>query len=73
MTMSEIADWKALDITVLVVAVRRIPGEWCAYIKGVPGISHMKELEIVKRWGSKLPENVALAIFPQFEGTPYAW
>lgn len=71
--MSEIADWKALDRTVLVVAVKRIPGEWCAYIKGVPGDSHERELADVKKWGNKLSEKVALAIFPQFEGTPYAW
>lgn len=71
--MSEIADWKALDSTVLVVAVKRVPGEWCAYIKGVPGENHERELEIVKKWGAKLHEKIALVIFPQFEGTPYAW
>ena len=71
--MSEIADWRALAQTVLVVAVKRIPGEWCAYIKDVPGEKHERELEDVKAWGAKLPENLALAMFPQFEGTPYAW
>jgi len=71
--MSEIADWRALDTTVLVVAVKRIPGEWCAYIKGVPGNSHEREIQDVKAYGNKLPESVALAIFPQFKGTPYAW
>ena len=71
--MTEVADYKALDRTVLVVAVKRIPGEWCAYIKGVPGENHKSELEMVKKWGSKLSESVALVIFPQFKGTPYAW
>jgi len=71
--MSEIINWKALDTTVLVVAVKRIPGEWCAYIKGVPGENHEKELPIVKSYGAKLSEKVALAIFPMYEGIPYAW
>jgi len=71
--MSELADWIALDQKVIVVAVKRIPGEWCAYIKNVPGQRHIDELEEVKSWGSKLHERIALAIFPQFEGTPYAW
>lgn len=71
--MGKIADWRALHQKVLVVAVKRIPGEWCAYIKNVPGESHMRELEEVKSWGAKLPKDVALACFPQFEGTPYAW
>lgn len=71
--MSEIINWKALDVKVLVVAVKRVPGEWCAYIKDTPGDNHEAELERVKAWGSKLSEKVALAIFPMYEGTPYAW
>ena len=71
--MSELADWRALSQKVIVVAVKRIPGEWCAYIKEVPGERHLDELAKVKKWGAKLPENIALACFPQFEGTPYAW
>lgn len=71
--MSEIADWRALHQKVLVVAVKRIPGEWCVYIKNVPGERHIDELGEVKKWGAKLNEDIALALFPQFEGTPYAW
>ena len=68
-----IADWRALDSRVLVVAVKRIPGEWCAYIGAVPGESHTDEIQHVRRWGNKLPESIALAIFPRFKGVPYAW
>ena len=71
--MSKIINWKALDRQVLVVAVKRIPGEWCAYIKNCPGENHEKELEEVKAWGSKLREEIALTIFPMYEGTPYAY
>ena len=71
--MSELADWRALDSTVIVVAVKRISGEWCAYIKGVPGECHEKELQTVKNWGAKLPEKIALACFPRFKGVPYAY
>ncbi len=71
--MSEIINWKALAQTVLVVAVKRVPGEWCAYIKDTPGESHERELERVRAYGAKLSEKIALAIFPMYEGTPYAW
>ena len=68
-----IADWRALDRRVLVVAVKRIPGEWCAYIGAVPGESHLKEIQHVRKYGSKLSESIALTLFPQFKGVPYAW
>ena len=71
--MSKIVDYKALDIHVLVVAVQRVEGAWCAYIKNVEGDDHASEAYVVKAWGSKLSERIALAIFPRFEGTPYAW
>ena len=63
---------RALDSQVLVVAVRRVEGAWCAYIKNVPGDSHEAEAEIVQRHGSKLPADVARCLFPYIEG-PYAW
>ena len=69
----EIVDYRALHHDVLVVAVKRAHGEWCAYIKAVPGDSHEREKEEVARHGGKLSEKVALAIFPRFFGTPYAW
>ena len=68
-----VVDWRALDSTVLVIAVKRVEGTWCSYIKGVPGENHDRELEIVKKWGAKLPEHIALVLFPKFEGIPYAW
>ena len=71
--MSELINWRALDRKVLVVAVKRIPGEWCAYIKDVPGENHERELENVKSYGSKLSRAVAVAIFPMYEDLPYAW
>lgn len=69
----EIVDYTALHNDVLAVAVKREPNHWCAYIKAVPGDSHEREKEEVARHGGKLSEKIALAIFPQFKGTPYAW
>ena len=71
--MSTIINWKALDIKVLVVAVKRVEGYWCAYIKDTPGDSHERELERVLAWGSKLSEEIARAIFPIYAEIPYAW
>ena len=47
-----VVNWKALDSTVIVIAVKRVEGTWASYIKGVPGESHYKEVEIVKKWGA---------------------
>jgi len=71
--VSEIINWKALHTKVLVVAVKRVEGYWVAYIKNVPGESHERELDEVKAYGAKLMESIALAIFPMYEGIPYAW
>lgn len=71
--MSEIINWKALDLHVPVVAVKRVEGCWCAYIKNCPGDNHERELEEVKKWGSKLSKETALTIFPMYEEIPYAW
>lgn len=71
--MSKIINWKALDLHVLVVAVKRDEGCWCAYIKDTPGDNYEKELERVKNHGNKLPKTIALAIFPMYEEIPYAW
>ena len=70
--MSEIVSWRALDSRVLVVAVKRVDG-WCAYIGAVPGQTHELEIQDVRDHGAKLSKRVALAIFPSFKGTPYAW
>ena len=73
--MSEMVDYRALDSRVLCVAVKRIEGAWCAYIGAVAGNCHEDELDQVKAYGAKLPENIALEVFPQFKeaGLPYAW
>lgn len=71
--MSTITNWIALDMTVIVVAVKRETGEWCAYIKSVPGDNHEQEKQDVEKWGAKLSKSIALAIFPQYQGVPYAW
>ncbi len=63
----------ALSRKILVVAVDRIEGAWCAYIGIVPGENHEKEKDSVARNGDKLGVGVARAIFPQLKNTPYAW
>lgn len=64
--------WKALHYKVLAVAKTRIEGKWSAYCFPVPGVNHDNETYLWKKEGSKLEEKIALAIFPQFEGIPYA-
>ncbi len=74
----EIEQWRAhitrraLDRCVLVVAKTRIEGTWKAYCRPVPGEDHMMESDAVLRHGSPLPEDIARAMFPEFEGIPYA-
>jgi len=63
---------RAFGRTVLVYAHTRIEGKWKAYIKDVPGQNHDHEWQEVKRHGAELPADVALAMFPEFEGVPYA-
>ena len=62
----------ALANRVLAVANTRVEGAWCAYINAVPGRDHEMEQEEVLRVGDKLIEEVALLLFPYFEGIPYA-
>jgi len=62
----------ALAPTILVVANTRIECAWRAYIDSVPGMNHDIEWHSVLASGTTLPEEVALAIFPEFEGVPYA-
>ena len=63
---------RALATHVLVVAKTRVEGAWAAYIGDVPGVSHRFEWQLVEKQGTKLSERVARAIFPEFEGVPYA-
>jgi len=77
-TPEEAQAWKetftrrALHFQVLVVAKTRIEGAWAAYIFPVPGQNHDREWPAWETDGEKLPKGVALAIFPEFEGLPYA-
>lgn len=64
--------WRALDATVLAVAVPRIEGTWRGYIKQVPGMWHKREAVSVQRHGCPLAENIARAIFPRFAAVDYA-
>jgi hypothetical protein len=57
---------------VMAYAHTRVEGAWCAYIDAVPGQNHDHEWQEVMRYGGKLPESIALLIFPEFEGLPYA-
>ena len=77
-TPSECDNWKpvifrsALHYKVLCVATTRIEGAWAAYCAPVPGSNHDNEMDEVLRQGSKLYEPVARALFPRFDGVPYA-
>lgn len=65
-------DYRALHSQVLVVATTRVEGMWAAYCRSVPGMNHVNESAEVLRTGDKVDEQVARALFPQFEGVPYA-
>lgn len=57
---------------VLVVAKTRVECSWAAYIDAVPGMNHAMEADAVLNHGDKLDERIARAVFPEFEGVPYA-
>lgn len=69
---NDIVRTQALDGSVLVVAVQRVDG-WCAYISAVPGKDHSVEQVSVARKGTKLHEDIARAIFKEFEDMRYAY
>ncbi len=60
------SEFTALGHKVLAVLCRRAEG-WSAYIDAVPGVDHDDEWPLVKRRGTKLDEDVARAIFPDFD------
>jgi len=62
----------ALHQKVLVFAHVREPGEWCAYVYPVPGKNHDDETYLWETEGCKMDKRHALALFPEFEGIPYA-
>ena len=68
--MNKITNYIALHNKIIVVQADRVDG-WCAYIGPVPGKRHVDEIEQVKDHGTKLPEQIARAIFPD-KGGQYA-
>ena len=62
----------ALARQVLAVAQTRIEGKWGAYCDAVPGKNHDDEEALVLQRGCKLHEPFARAMFPCFDGIPYA-
>ena len=77
-TVKEAGSWRAttrhraLATYVIAAARTRIECAWSAYIDSVPGYDHGEEFRDVLNHGSKLPEDIARAIFPEFEGVPYS-
>jgi len=66
-------DWKALDRTVLAVAVEGYGQLWTAYIGSVPGKNHDKEWREVRANGSKLDKKLAELLFPSFRDSGLAY
>jgi len=64
-------DWRALDVRVLVVAKEGGCGDWAAYIGAVPGVNHRAEWPEVASNGSKLSEEFARLLFPDFDDLSY--
>lgn len=62
----------ALSSRVLVVARTRVEGAWAADCDAVPGENHDHEEADVLAHGAKMHEHIARALFPRFEGIPYA-
>lgn len=55
---------RALDVKVLAVAMRGFGRDFTVYVGPVPGKKHSEEWKLVARWGSKLSDEIARAIFP---------
>lgn len=54
------------------MARTRITGHWAAYIAPVPGERHDEEAEEVLLSGTKLHEEVARTLFPEWKEIPWA-
>lgn len=63
--------WVVLDRRVIVVARKGACNDWAAYIGAVPGENHDKEWREVRDHGSKIPEDVARVLFPEFDGVSW--
>ena len=63
--------WLARDV--IAVAKARVEGAWACYIRAAPSIYNEQRSNVAALYdGDKQPENIARAIFPEFEGVPYA-
>ena len=64
----------ALASKVLVIAITRIEGTWCAYCDSVPGWDHDLEASEVLKHGDKLSARIAKSIFPYppYSELPYS-
>ncbi len=77
-SQEEVAGWaphitfRAISTKVIVVATTRVECAWTAYCDAVPGKSHRREFQRVLSHGSKLDEQTARALFPQFAAVEYA-
>jgi hypothetical protein len=77
-TLEEAQGWtptstrRMLHRQVMCLARTRVEGKWCAYCFPVPGINHDNEEYLWENEGVKLPKEIALILFPYFEGIPYA-
>ena len=63
--------WRALDSRVIVVAKEGGCADWAAYIGAVPGFNHDKEWYEVASNGSKVSEEMAKLLFPDFDDLVY--
>ena len=76
--LEEIGAWQpytryhAMHRQVLVVMQTRIEGSWRAYCGPVPGMSHKEELQPVLSLGDTVGEKLALCMFSEMKGIPYA-
>ena len=61
-----------LGSRVMAVARSRIDGTWTANCDCVIGADLEVGIKLVLDHGTKLPEEVARALFPFFDGVPYA-
>ena len=64
MTAPMSSEVRILASDVLVVAKAGGNSDWAAYIGGVMGRNHEAEWKAVEEYGNKLPEKIAMAIFP---------
>lgn len=65
--------YRPLSTRVLVAAQTRVECTWAAYCDAVDGDDYDREMLEVLHTGVKLQEEVARALFPEFDQVPYAY